>query len=90
MGFVSDLGLLWLDEGGEEAHSDLRDGLLVGHGDALVQGLGTGNAVLLAVHHEPAKARVVLVLCVPLRQEVCLVDLHLAGNVSPALQRLDL
>lgn len=46
------LDLLGLDEGGEELNSDLRNGLLVGHCNAIIKGLGAGNAVLLAVHDE--------------------------------------
>lgn len=81
---------LRLDERREERSSDLGDGLLVGHLDAIVEGLGAGDAVLLAVHDEATEAGVLHVRFVPLGEEVILVDLDFARDVLSAGECLHL
>ena len=74
----------------EELGSHHWDGLLVGHGESVVEGLGADDAVLLGVHHEATQARVGWVLLVVFWEELLLVHSHIAWDVVLAFEGLDL
>ena len=68
-------------EGGEESSSDGGDSLLVDKGKSVIKGLRANDSVLTGQHDEATHAGLLSRL-IELRQEVLLVDLDLARNVS--------
>ncbi len=78
-----------LSEGREQVDANCGNTLLVNKGHTIVQGLTANDAILLAVNDKATEARRLLILFVPLRQEVIGVDVYDAGNIFFALKSLD-
>ena len=70
-----------LSEGGEQVDTNGGNALLVNEGHTIVQSLTANDAIFLAVNDESTKTRCLLILFIPLRQEVIGIDVYNARNI---------